>query len=157
MFVFCSGHLVSLTFGVSCQWSRLSEIRWLNVKQPTSTRLDLARSGSRSRLVMSESCVFCSCIFVLLTRHLCHQRARLCLNQRLTREFTLLENCMIYYQAEQVSQCDWTAVVKGAQHPLIGRLCTLSHCLRHGGRFRLTRIVRRHVREIRRIESRTIK
>ena len=35
------------------------------------------------------------------------------------------------------------AVVKGAQHPFIGRLCTLSHCLRHGGRFQLTRIVRR--------------
>ena len=41
MFVFCSGLLVSLTFGVSCQRSRLSEIRWLNVKQPTSTRLRL--------------------------------------------------------------------------------------------------------------------
>ena len=38
MFVFCSGLLVSLSFGVSCQRSRLSEIRWLNVKQPTSTR-----------------------------------------------------------------------------------------------------------------------
>ena len=64
----------------------------------------------------------------------------------LTREFTLLEICMVYHQAEQVSQCDWTAVVKGAQHPLIGRLITHSHCLRHGGRFRLTRIIRRHVR-----------
>ena len=61
----------------------------------------------------------------------------------LTREFTLLEICMIYHQAEKVSQCDWTTVVKGAQHPFIGRLCTLSHCLRHGGRFRLMRIIRR--------------
>ena len=74
---------------------------------------------------MSESFVFCSCIFVMLTRHLRRQRARLCLNQRLTREFTLLENCMIYHQAEQVSQCDWTAIVEGVPHPLIGRLSTL--------------------------------
>ena len=131
MFVFCSGLLVSLTFGVSCQRSSLLEIRWLNVKQPTSTRLRLgqdrtrSRSGSRSRLIMSESFAFCSDRIALSARHLCHQRARLCLNQRLTREFTLLENYMIYHQAEQVSQCDWTAVVKGAQHPLIGRLSTL--------------------------------
>ena len=96
---------------------------------------------------MSESFAFCSSIFVLLTRRLCHQRARLCPNQRLTREFTLLEICMIYHQAEQVSQCVWTAVVKGAQHPLIGRLCTLSTCLRHGGRFRLARIIGHPVRE----------
>ena len=61
----------------------------------------------------------------------------------LTREFMLLEICIVYHQAEQVSQCDWTAVVKGAQHPLIGRLITLSTCLRHGGRFRLTRIIDR--------------
>ena len=53
---------------------------------------------------------------------------------------------MVYHQAEQVSQCDWAAIVKGVQHPLIGRLITLSHCLRHGGRFRLTRIIRRHAR-----------
>ena len=57
MFVFCSGLLVSLTFGVSCQRSRLSEIRWLNVKQPTSTRLSLERERTRSqvKLVMSVS------------------------------------------------------------------------------------------------------
>ena len=159
MFVFCSGLLVSLTFGVSCQRSRPSEIRWLNVKQPTSTRLwlDQARSGSRSRLIMSESFAFCSCIFVLLTRHLCHQRARLCLNQRLTREFTLLENCMIYHQAEQVSQCDWTAIVKGVPHPLIGRLSTL---IILPAAWRQVSTSENHQtsrsREIRRIESRTI-
>ena len=48
MFVFCSGLLVSLTFGVSCQRSRLSEIRWLNVKQPTSTRLWLGLAYVRN-------------------------------------------------------------------------------------------------------------
>ena len=48
MFVFCSGLLVSLTFRVSCQRSRLSEIRWLNVKQPTSTRLRLDQDRTRS-------------------------------------------------------------------------------------------------------------
>ena len=57
MFVFCSGLMVSLTFGVSCQRSRPSEIRWLNVKQPTSTRLRLERDRTRSqvKLVMSVS------------------------------------------------------------------------------------------------------
>ena len=48
MFVFCSGLLVSLTFGVSCQRSRLSEIRWLNVKQPTSTQLWLDQAPART-------------------------------------------------------------------------------------------------------------
>ena len=77
MFVFCSGLLVSLTFGVSCQRSRLSEIRWLNVKQPTPARLrlDLARTGpapsrSRSKLIMSESFVFCSSLSVSLASEL---------------------------------------------------------------------------------------
>ena len=50
MFVFCSGLLVSLAFGVSCQRSRLTEIRWLNVKQPTSTRLQLERALTQSGL-----------------------------------------------------------------------------------------------------------
>ena len=52
MFVFCSGLLVSLAFGVSCQRSRLSEIRSLNVKQPTSTRLrlDQDRTSTSTRL-----------------------------------------------------------------------------------------------------------
>ena len=140
--VLCSGLLVSLTFGVSCQRTRPSEIRWLNVKQPTSTR-----SGSQVKLIMSETFVFCSSLLVSLAFEFCHRRARLCLNRRLTREFTLLESYMIYHQAEQVSQCDWAAVVKGAQHPFIGRLCTLSHCLRHGGRFRLARIIGHHARE----------
>ena len=51
MFVFCSGLLVSLTFGVSCQRSRLSEIRWLNVKQPASTRLWLAGETHHERVI----------------------------------------------------------------------------------------------------------
>ena len=159
MFVFCSSLLVSLTFGVSCQRSRLSEIRWLNVKQPTSTRLwlDLARSRSQVKLTMSESFAFCSSLSVSLAFEFCHRRARLCLNQRLTREFTLLEICMIYHQAEQVSQCDWTAVVKGAQHPLIGRLITLVVL---PAAWRQVSTSENHQasrsREIRRIESRTI-
>ena len=49
MFVLCSGLLVSLTFESCHQRSHLSEIRWLNVKQPTSTRLWLERDRSRSR------------------------------------------------------------------------------------------------------------
>ena len=55
MFVFCSSLLVSLTFGVSCQRSRQFEIRWLNVKQPTSTRLWLGQDRTRSqvKLIMS--------------------------------------------------------------------------------------------------------
>ena len=52
--MFCSGLLVSLAFGVSCQRFRLSEIPWLNVKQPTSTQLR-TRSGSQAKLVMSVS------------------------------------------------------------------------------------------------------
>ena len=50
-FVFCSSLLVSLAFGVSCQRSRLSEIRWLNVKQPASTQsgsIQHSRSGPDS-------------------------------------------------------------------------------------------------------------
>ena len=83
MFVFCSGLLVSLAFRVSCQLSRPSEIRWLNVKQPTSTRLrldhdqDRTRSGSRSKLVMSESFVFCSSRFVSLASGIGHERVDL--------------------------------------------------------------------------------
>ena len=79
MFVFCSGHLVSLTFGVSCQRSRPSEIRWLNVKQPTSTRLwlDLARTRSQVKLVMSESFAFCLSLSVSLASGIGHERVEL--------------------------------------------------------------------------------
>ena len=75
MFVFCSGLLVSLTFGLSCQRSRLSEIRWLNVDQVTSTRLwlDRDRTRSRSKLVMSESFVLCSSLLVSLAFEFCHR------------------------------------------------------------------------------------
>ena len=75
MFVFCSSLLVSLTFGVSCQRSRLSEIRWLNVKQPTSTRLRLERDRTRSqvKLIMSESFAFCSSLSVSLASGIGHE------------------------------------------------------------------------------------
>ena len=83
MFVFCSGLLVSLAFGVSCQRSRPSEIRWLNVKQPTSARLgldhDQARSRSRSKLIMSESFAFCSSLSVSLAFETRHERVELAL------------------------------------------------------------------------------
>ena len=79
MFVFCSGLLVSLAFGVSCQRSRLSEIWWLNVKQPTSTWLRLERDRTRSqvKLVMSESFAFCSSLSVSLASGIGHERVEL--------------------------------------------------------------------------------
>ena len=79
MFVLCSGLLVSLAFGVSCQRSRPSEIRWLNVKQPTSTRLRLDQDRTRSqvKLIMSESFVFCSSRSVSLASGIGHERVEL--------------------------------------------------------------------------------
>ena len=65
MFVFYSGLLVSL--GVSCQRSRLPTIRWLNVKQPTLTRLRLGLAHTR-RLILSELCAFYSSLSVSLQR-----------------------------------------------------------------------------------------
>lgn len=99
-------------------------------------RMSLFNSSSLSTQMTARfiravvvSRVFCSLDTAALCTlsHCLRHGGRFHLSQSilLTREFTLLENHMIYHQAEQVSQCDWTAVVKGAQHPFIGRLCTL--------------------------------
>ena len=163
MFVFCSSRFFLLTRRLCHQRARPSEIRSLNVDQVTSTRLQLGSTQTG--------------ISIRLTIGMSHQRdtrallgsicpagktfmspASSTLSQSgLTREFTLLENCMIYHQAEQVSQCDWAAMVKGVPHPLIGRLCTLIDL---PAAWRQVSTSENHrasrSREIRRIESRTI-